>query len=167
MSWVQMRPIEPTPFRDTMQVCLNGHLITTRAQNHVWDRQEFCRKCGERTITQCEACEHPIPGYVDGSYAVDLDRPNFCEKCACAYPWTERAIRGAQQLADALDMLSEEERALLSGTIDDLVHENQQTAASAFQFKRLVAKAGHEVPAMMRDLLYAVVVDMARRAIWP
>jgi hypothetical protein len=56
---------------------------------------------------------------------------------------------------------------LLSGSIDDLVRENEHTAASAVQFKRLVAKAGHEVPSVTKDLLYAVVVDVARGAIWP
>jgi hypothetical protein len=52
----------------------------------------FCRDCGARVLTECEACETPIPGLpvgVGGKYRP----PDFCLECGTPYPWLSRRGR--------------------------------------------------------------------------
>lgn len=152
---------------DVAQVCLNGHVITEFAEkpDH---RQDFCAKCGVRTITACEHCGKNIRGYLRGSgYAGEFDRPAFCQYCGEAYPWTASAIAAARDIADELDNLSPEEREALKGTLDDLVRDSPRTSVAVVRFKKYAGKAGNAGAAGLRDVLVSVVTEAARKAIWP
>jgi len=64
---------------DVAQICLNGHVITELALKPDY-RQDFCSRCGARTITECEACHKGIRGFLHGSgYLGTIDRPAFCQ----------------------------------------------------------------------------------------
>ena len=41
-------------YRDTMQVCLSGHVITDRFNTSTQFRKNFFTECGEKTITKCQ-----------------------------------------------------------------------------------------------------------------
>lgn len=43
---------------DAAQICMNGHVITRMFHDSPEFRQNFCDKCGEKTITTC-----PNPDY--------------------------------------------------------------------------------------------------------
>ncbi len=77
---------------DTMQVCENGHQITTFAESSPERRKAKCPKCGAKTITACPACQAKIPGYHHVprvvSIGFELKVPAFCEACGKPYPWT-------------------------------------------------------------------------------
>lgn len=82
---------EERPWYDTLQVCENGHVITTRAIKLPQHRANRCSQCGAATIMACKSCNAPIPGYyhVPGFYGSDdTQRPDFCEQCGEPYPWT-------------------------------------------------------------------------------
>lgn len=81
-------------FKDTMQVCLNGHVITDRYNTAPEFRKNFCTDCGEKTITQCPNCNADIPGDMIYDSIVVLGgmgsvAPKICENCGEKFPWFE------------------------------------------------------------------------------
>jgi hypothetical protein len=76
---------------DIQQVCLNGHQITDSYNQFPQFRKKFCDKCGERTIHQCPACNHPIKGFYQVEGVITGSRapvPSHCENCGKPYPWS-------------------------------------------------------------------------------
>ena len=84
-------------WRDTMQVCLNGHVINDGFRKHPEYNKDFCDSCGEKTITSCPnpKCGEAIPGDLQDTGVVAIgfqpSAPDFCEHCGEAFPWTHRA----------------------------------------------------------------------------
>ncbi len=78
---------------DVMQVCMNGHVITDRLKMSPEFGQEYCDKCGEKTISSCPNCGEDIQGeyHVEGVVAIDttakVPRRN-CKYCGKPFPWT-------------------------------------------------------------------------------
>jgi predicted nucleotide-binding protein/predicted RNA-binding Zn-ribbon protein involved in translation (DUF1610 family) len=78
-------------FYDTMQVCLNGHQITSMADTYPEHTKKRCPDCGAETITTCPNCKANIQGYFHipgvanlGGTAIQV----HCHECGSAYPWT-------------------------------------------------------------------------------
>lgn len=96
MSWGNRgfgRPAErdEPSWYDTMQVCENGHVITSMAKKYPQHQAIRCSKCGAATMMACKKCSTPIPGYyhVPGVFGDDdTQRPDFCQNCGEPYPWT-------------------------------------------------------------------------------
>lgn len=97
----------------------------------------------------------------------DLPLPIFCPDCGEPYPWTEAALKAAQELSDELENLSPEERDLLKKSIDDIVRETPQATVAVSRFKRLVAKAGPVAADMYREILLPLLSEAVKRTIWP
>ncbi len=82
---------------DVMQVCLNGHVITDRLRMSPEFGQEYCDKCGEKTISSCPECGKDIQGeyHVEGVVAIDMTprvpRRN-CKYCGNPFPWTQKEV---------------------------------------------------------------------------
>lgn len=85
---------ERSPWRDTMQVCLNGHVINDGVKKHPEYNKDFCNKCGAKTITDCPNCNKPIPGAMQDTGVAGLGftttAPNCCEGCGEVFPWTTK-----------------------------------------------------------------------------
>jgi hypothetical protein len=82
---------EERSWHDTMQVCVNGHQITSMATSNPEYQKKRCPKCGAPTLTTCPKCATTIPGYHHTPGVVDLGVvpvPSFCENCGEPYPWT-------------------------------------------------------------------------------
>ena len=81
--------------RDTMQVCLNGHVINDRFLRNSEYNKEFCDCCGQETITRCPnpECGKLIPGYLHGTnFGIGVSSaPEFCQHCGEKFPWTRYA----------------------------------------------------------------------------
>lgn len=80
-------------YTDVQQVCLNGHQITDSIHTDPSKGRKFCPSCGEKTITNCQFCNSPIPGHtyydrVIGVYTESV--PAHCHNCGKPYPWTEK-----------------------------------------------------------------------------
>jgi hypothetical protein len=92
-------------YRDTMQVCLNGHVITDRFNTSPEFRKNFCTECGEKTITKCPNCKADIPGDMLYDSIVVLGgfgsfAPKICDNCGSKFPWFEtRKKQDAEELA--------------------------------------------------------------------
>lgn len=77
---------------DTMQACLNGHVITSMAKTHPENLKKRCPDCGAETITQCPKCEAEIQGYehIPGvAHIGSSGPPAYCHECGEPYPWTK------------------------------------------------------------------------------
>jgi hypothetical protein len=98
---------------DTSQICENGHVITRTAES--WGKgnvEDYCSKCGSKTVTACKHCDQKIRGFLHGSGPSGHEEPppNFCHTCGKPYPWMENRLQTAKELLYDDDKLSQEDR---------------------------------------------------------
>jgi hypothetical protein len=83
---------EQEPWRDTMQVCLDGHVITDSLVESPHLGKKRCPKDGTETISACPTCGNAIPGTMHYAHSVMIaplpPPPERCEHCGEALPWT-------------------------------------------------------------------------------
>ncbi len=78
---------------DTMQVCLNGHLITDNAETQPETKRKFCERCGAGTTTQCPKCSAKIHGsrHEQNFWTIGVKAPpKNCHGCGEPYPWNDK-----------------------------------------------------------------------------
>ena len=83
-------------YYDTMQVCLKGHKITACYDSSPEVRTNFCKKCGERTIYQCQNCSEKIRGFYNTTGIINLHEipiPSNCHNCGKSFPWKNKSIK--------------------------------------------------------------------------
>jgi hypothetical protein len=81
-----------SPWRDTMQVCLNGHVINAGSRKYPQYNKDFCDECGAKTITNCPNCNAPIPGDMQDTGVAVIGglgetAPDYCQSCGTPFPW--------------------------------------------------------------------------------
>ena len=115
-------------YYDVAQICLNGHLITERANGSPQFRQNYCGICGEKTITSCVYCNAPIRGeyHVPGvvSIGFPFSVPKYCHECGKPYPWTKRALEASRELIQEVESLDEQEKEILAKSIEEIIRES-------------------------------------------
>jgi hypothetical protein len=152
---------------DTAQVCGNGHLISNRAESAPRYRQEYCSKCGARTLTHCGHCERKIRGHLHRSGIHETLIPKFCHACGKPYPWTEKGIDAAKQLLAEADQLTVAERESLNSSLNDLVRDTPSTPVAVNRFKKLLPKAGHEIAEAVRSIIVDIASEAVKKSLWP
>ena len=128
---------------DTAQICLNGHIVNRMADDHPESNADYCKDCGEKTITRCPSCNANIRGYkhiLGVAYGDTSPAPGFCHSCGKSYPWTRVRIDAAKALAAEIEELSESDRILLQSSIDDLVGDTPRTNVAVVRFSLNGAK---------------------------
>ena len=157
-------------YYDLAQICENGHVANSSARDYPARNQVHCDKCGSRTITTCPACETEIRGryHVPGviGFSVNYAAPAFCYKCGESFPWTAAALGAAEDLADEMDALSDDEKESLKKTLPDLVRETPRARLAETRFKKLMRRAGKEGVEGMRGLLTDVVSETVRKTLF-
>jgi hypothetical protein len=158
----------PDNQREIAQICLNGHVNNKYVVSSPESNQKFCQKCGEKTIVACPGCNEPIAsGEVNAiGYILDLAAPAFCANCGQPYPWTQAKREAARQLADALGM-SEDDRAILDASIDDMIKDTPSTPVATIRFNILMVKLGKEGASRFREILADVISETAKISLWP
>ena len=140
-------------------------MITGYFNKYPQFRQNFCDKCGEATVTQCEACGAAIRGgyHHDGLVlGASYDTPpDYCHACGKQYPWTASKMQAAKELVDELDSLDNEDRRILKQSLDDLVTESPKTEVASLRFKRIMKKVGKE----SYEAVKTVVTDLVSESI--
>lgn len=164
---------------DVAQVCLNGHLINSSTKMEPAHNKEFCPKCGERTIINCEKCTNQIDGVY---YIRHLNQfteksslrtsgyfilPLFCPKCGVPFPWTERKIEASKNLISDEANLTKEEKELFAKSIDDIVRDTPETANSSRKIKKLLSKVGKGALTDMRKIFVDIVSETAKKILFP
>jgi hypothetical protein len=84
-----------------MQVCLNGHVITSLLHSQPGRGLSHCDRCGAATLDRCPTCGRWLRGgfAVPGLTTIGRAKPpTHCETCGAAFPWA-----AAPPPADAFD----------------------------------------------------------------
>lgn len=151
------------------QVCPNGHVATSSADQSPELREKFCSKCGEATITACPSCDAPIRGYYNVPGVISLGRtyspPAFCHDCGNAFPWTERKIASAIELVEVGSDLSQAEVAQLKTDITELTKDTPKTQVASMRFKKVMAQVGGSVASGVRDIIVDVLSETAKKSL--
>lgn len=158
---------------DTAQVCINGHIITDSMQVDPKFDQNFCDSCGADLISECPNCKAYIRGrcYIPnimGSNVVHLHntRP-FCYQCGQPYPWLDAKLKAARELAQELENISDDDKDILTQSIDEIIKDTPKTEVAAFKFKKIVSKSGQSVAEAFKNILINVVSETAKKMLWP
>jgi len=144
---------------DTMQVCLNGHRITSTASTAPQFREDHCSTCGARTILACENCKTPIRGFYHTPGVVSLsepDVPQYCPNCGSAYPWRRAAIENLQELLRESG-LDEHDIDTAEKALPDVLRDTPKTKSATMRLKRILTKL--QKPAY--ELVIKVISDVA------
>ena len=156
---------------DVAQICLNGHVINDAVKEFPQHSKKFCDTCGARTITNCPSCNTEIQGYynVEGVIASGgYKRPAFCSSCGKPYPWTKTKIQAAQQFAEELNDISEEEKEVITKDIDEMVKDTPTAQLAATRFKKILSKVSNPtVVETFKKILVDIVSETAKKIIWP
>ena len=155
---------------DTAQICQNGHVVTDMAQSLPQCQERFCGKCGEPTLMECPHCRSRIRGRYDVfgiPRMLDYDRPSFCYACGRPYPWTDRALRAAEELIGQDGGLTPGEIGRFSVDLAEVVRDTPQATASASRVKSALGKVAAGTAAAVRDILIDLVSESVRKLIWP
>lgn len=151
------------------QICVNGHVINTSVDWHPESSQTFCATCGAATTERCEGCQAPIRGYYEGpgiGFAQHYERPSFCYRCGLPYPWTLSSVTAAKMLAASLDTISENERAELEKSLEELIRDTPGTKVAELSFKRIMRKVGTEGYEAMKSILVDIVSEAVRKSLF-
>lgn len=83
---------------ETAQVCLKGHIVNELALTNPAANQQYCGKCGERTMMACASCGAAIRGPLapgDPCFFVNnavYQPPAHCHQCGRWFPWAWRLV---------------------------------------------------------------------------
>ena len=154
----------------TAQICCNGHVIT-KDTSDTEKLSPYCSKCGAKTITECPNCHAPIRGAycMPGAFLAyaHYTPPAYCCQCGHPFPWTEAKLKAAQDLLYESEELSPEEMSKLATSLPDIVVETPKTIVSANRLSRILRKVSPEIASGVREILINIVVEAAKKTIWP
>lgn len=92
--------------------------------------------------------------------------PAFCRGCGAALPWTRQTLQAAGDLADLQQDLTDDEKALLKKSLDDLIRDTPQATVAANRLRQLAAKAGKSALEGFRTILISVLSETAKKALF-
>lgn len=150
---------------DFAQICLNGHVINAATETYPHLNRKFCDECGAPSITNCPNCKAKIEGQFDPKGEWESQPyivPAYCSECGNPFPWTESKIQAAHELAQELENISEDEKIILSKSIDDLVRDTTNTELAATRFKRIISKAGKTGINAFKNILLDIATEKAK-----
>jgi len=150
---------------DFAQICPNGHVANAHAATCPENNQEFCDRCGEKTITECLACKQPIRGRPlndPGGYR--YQPPAFCHNCGNAFSWTERKQRAAIDLFREENQSSEDQREFQQ-SVEQIAKDSPEAQAASKKIVRLLKHAGKQTAKAIRDILVDIAGEAAKRTL--
>ncbi|UYZ36765.1 DUF2321 domain-containing protein [Clostridium beijerinckii] len=156
----------------TAQICENGHVITASHSFSSDLHQDYCDKCGAKTITACPSCNANIHGKyeVEGVFdlsSTQLPTPSFCYNCGAAYPWTKSALEATQELLALESNLSPDELTYLNENMASILVDTPKTKVVATKFKIALGKIGLTTASAVKDILVDVASEAAKKIIFP
>lgn len=155
---------------DVAQICLNGHIINDSSKRYPQYNKTFCPKCGERTITKCLKCDKEIQGryYTPGVIYLKIEEPPaFCHNCGNPYPWTEKKIRASHELAQELEELSEDEKKILSLSLNEIIKDAPGAILAATRIKKLFPKLKKAGAEALKEILTDITSETIKKILWP
>lgn len=148
---------------DVAQVCPYGHLANSSAVDFPQHNKDYCEHCGEKTLTACLECENPIRGSLRRRVGGSYQPPSFCRSCGVSFPWTERKISAAIELA-ALD-LTEQDAEEFRDSVNEIARDTPRARVAASRVKALLGKFSSTTAQVVRELLVDVASETAKKII--
>jgi hypothetical protein len=152
----------------TACICLNGHVVTDSVERGF--ATPFCSACGEETVRECDKCNAPIRGdyFVEGVISLGsgyAPAKPYCHNCGGPYPWTRRKLDGISELAEAIEELTDNERALLAELMPHLIEETPRTPAAGLKIAAVIQRIKGPAKKVLGDAIISIAVDAGKRAI--
>ncbi len=147
------------------QACLNGHPITGNAHSEF--ATAFCSTCGATAITQCPSCSAPLKGYYESPGIISLagwSPSDHCDKCGKPLPWTQAKLDAVQELAEAIEELTDFEREQLAELMPHVIQETPRTGPAGFKISAIVARIKGPAKGALQDLLTNIAVEAGKKA---
>ncbi len=139
---------------DVAQVCPNGHVANDMSSAYPDFNRDFCEDCGEKTIIACPSCNSSIRGRLHGViYAAEFIPPAYCRKCGNAFPWTQRKIQAAIDLAVEVGGLQGDDATQFDASIREIARDTPQTQVAAHRVKKLIGKVAKSTGSAIRDVM--------------
>ncbi|KKL46225.1 hypothetical protein LCGC14_2347670 [marine sediment metagenome] len=155
---------------DTAQVCRNGHVVNDMAATYPDYNQEFCETCGEATITACPQCNSPIRGHYHARGVFDgpeYHPPAYCHNCGKPFPWAERALQAAIEMAIESGDLDADEQQQFRESVQEVAQDTPTAQLAGSRIARLLKKMGRVTGSAIRDILVDIASESAKKMIWP
>ena len=163
-------------YYDTMQVCMNGHLITSALQENPAQGENFCSHCGAQTIRACPKClreirgvryvsyPHPIaPEYMKRDEYPPYSIPNFCVHCGEPFPWTRRKMEALEEFAAEEESLSDEDRESLRQNAPLIAKDDPKSEVAALRIKKIMGKVGKTAAPFFTKIVTELATDAAKK----
>jgi hypothetical protein len=147
----------------TAVVCRDGHVLTAVKEIRPETATPFCPHCASPTLDSCESCGQPIPGEAMGSFFGGYVPPVYCRYCAAPMPWTAARLDALRDLTAIQEGLSDDERATLNRSWDELTRDTARTQVAVVHVKRLLPKLVGAGADAMRKILTEVATAEVRR----
>jgi len=159
------------PF-DVAQICKNGHLINDSVKRPPEYNKNFCDKCGAQTITKCPNCSFEIQGRdhrvsIVGGGSTYYPIRAFCPNCGRPYPWTKAKIQAAQELTQELENISDNEKEILTQSIDEMIKDSPKATLAAAKSKKILSKMSKQVVDAFKEILVDIMSETAKKLLWP
>lgn len=154
-----------------MQVCRNGHRITSQANRHSDRRKRFCPDCGSETIVSCGKCNALIQGdyYLTRSPSSAVRSavrvPDFCHGCGHAYPWREARQQSLIELVEGIEGLPDEDRRQLGQALTDIQTDGPRTEIGASRLRKLLKQGALTAGSALYKVALDVATDAAKKMI--
>jgi len=154
---------------DVAQICPNGHVANDSSLRYPQFNQEYCSKCGEKTIKMCSKCGKSIQGLFrfDGPVMSDVYvSPSFCKHCGQEFPWTERKRQAAIDLF--LDEIQEEEeRKEFRESVEQISKDTPQAQVASTRIVRLLKKVKSASAKLIKDIVVEIASEAAKKGLFP
>lgn len=153
---------------DTAQICLNGHVISIIAGSSPEIQDEFCSKCGEKTIMECSQCKTFIHGqyYPVSLWSNRYDLPAYCHKCGAMYPWTSRTIESAREYIKSSDSMSDDDKQVACDLLIELIKDTPDIELASEKFKTAISELSKTKSDKLKSILEKMLTYNVQRKIW-
>lgn len=153
-------------YYDVAQICMNGHVINKSYKENLEHNQDYCDKCGEKTITKCERCgadirgRYNVPGIADFR-AKQKEVPKYCYKCGEMYPWTKSKLQAINEVIDLTDELEQIEKDELKEASELISTDTPRTKVGVLKIKKYTAKMGDIIGDTLQNLIVEISSETA------
>jgi len=157
---------------DVAQICLNGHVINSKARKYPEDNKYHCPEYGEKTITNCPRCGKDIRGAYRAEDAIFVPSsliyipPKYYEHCGTPFPWTKHKIKKVKELVKSLDGLPIEDRELFENLLPQLIQEELGFEIAAYHVKILIQKLKPNTTDFVKTILSDILNESIKKLIF-
>lgn len=154
------------------EICLNGHIVSANSTSD--NHENFCSKCGAKTISSCPNCKSQIRGWYkpDGvvvlrSSNTKFPLPAFCPSCGRPYPWTVSAIESTAALIEEDEEIPQEQKTKLIESLPDIVSETPRTKLAIVRLKKALVSVGKFTADGVRQFCIDFACELVKSSMGP